>query len=438
MSSDAIALPVAAPTGKVPLGRLACASMIGTTLEWYDFTIYNTMAALIFNRVFFPSVDPFSGILLAFSTYAVGYVSRPLGGVVFGHLGDKLGRRAVLVITLALMGATTAAMGLLPSYAVIGVWSPVLLVTLRFVQGVALGGEWAGAVLLALEHGSPDRRGLNGAWTQTGTAGGTILATAAITALTATLSDAQFLAWGWRLPFLASLALVIFGLWIRRGVDETPMFKELEAENRKAEAPVGDVLRYHWRRLLIAGGCRVGSDVLYALIVVFTLSYATTVLNMPREMVLRGILVGSVFNAVGVLLFGRVSDLIGRRVVYGVGAVLGIAFTFLYFPLLDTGSAFVFAAAATVGWGVIHAMMFGTQAAFIAEQFATPVRYTGASLAYTFAGIVGGGFAPLLMAFLYQRFGTTTAVAWYVAAALCVSLAAVLASKETAKRPLED
>jgi MFS family permease len=437
MSSDAIALQVAAQPGKVRFGRLACASMIGTMLEWYDFTIYNTMAALIFNRVFFPSVDPLTGILLAFSTYAVGYVSRPLGGVVFGHLGDRLGRRAVLVITLALMGATTGAMGLLPSYAGIGVFSPLLLVALRFVQGVALGGEWAGAVLLALEHGRPDRRGLNGAWTQIGPSGGTLLATAAIAILTSELKDADFLAWGWRIPFLASLALVAFGLWLLNGVPETPMFEEIEKTNRKADAPIAEVLRKHWRRLLIAGGCRVGSDVVYALIVVFALTYLTTVLLLSRELALRAVLIAAAVNALCVPLFGLLSDIIGRRVVYGGGALLAAVFAFGYFAMLNTKSEPLIVSAAVLGL-VCHAMMFGPQASFVTEQFATPVRYTGASLAYTFAGIVGGGFAPLLMAFLYQRFGTTTAVALYVVAALGVTLAAVLASKETANRPLED
>ena len=411
--------------------------MIGTTLEWYDFTIYNTMAALIFNRVFFPSADPLNGILLAFSTYAVGYVSRPLGGVVFGHLGDQLGRRAVLVITLALMGATTAAIGLLPSYATAGVLSPLLLVTLRFVQGVALGGEWAGAVLLALEHGWQDRRGLSGAWTQMGPSGGTLLATGAIAMLTSQLDDLDFVTWGWRIPFLASALLVAFGLWLRNGVPETPMFEQLEAANRKAEAPVGDVLQKHWRKLLIAGGCRVGSDVVYALIVVFALTYLTTVLHLSRELALGAVLIAAAVNAFCVPLFGLLSDIVGRRVVYGTGALLAAVFAFGYFAMLDTRSESLIVGAAALGL-VFHAMMFGPQAAFVTEQFPTPVRYTGASLAYTFAGIVGGGFAPLLMAFLYQRFGTPTAVAWYVAAALGVTLTAVLASKETAKRPLED
>jgi MFS family permease len=436
MSSDAITAAIAAKPSKARFARLACASMIGTVLEWYDFTIYNTMAALIFNQVFFPSFDPLVGVLLAFSTYAVGYVSRPLGGVVFGHLGDKLGRRAVLVITLALMGVTTGAMGLLPSYAAIGAASPLLLVALRFVQGVALGGEWAGAVLLSMEHGRADRRGLNASWTQVGPSGGTLIATAAIAGLTTQLSNAEFLAWGWRVPFIASLVLVAFGLWVRGGVEETPMFRELEASHRKAEAPVGDVLRHHWRRLLIAAGCRVGSDVHFALIVVFSLTYLTTVLHLSRELALKAVLIGAAFNAVCVPLFGLLSDLVGRRIVYGAGAVLAVLFAFVYFPLLDTTSERLVVLASVAGL-LIHAMMFGPQAAFVAEQFATPVRYTGASLAYTFAGVIGGGFAPLLMASLYQRFGTTTAVSSYIAAALAITLTAILAANETANRPLD-
>jgi len=292
-------------------------------------------------------------------------------------------------------------------------------------------------VLLAMEHGRQDRRGLNASWTQMGPSGGTLLATAVIAILASQLRDAEFFRWGWRVPFILSLVLVIFGLWLRNGVPETPMFEELEKNNRKAEAPVGEVLHHHWRRLLIAGGCRVGSDVIYALIVVFALTYLTTVLQLSRQLALRAVLFGAAVNALCVPLFGLLSDRLGRRVVYGTGAVLAGVFVFLYFPLLNTRSEPLIVLAAILGL-VCHAMMFGPQGAFITEQFATPVRYTGASLAYTFAGIVGGGFAPLLMAFLYQRFGTTTAVSWYVAAALGVTLAAVLASKETANRPLED
>ena len=406
MSSDAIALPVVGKQKKALPARLAGASMVGTMLEWYDFSIYNTMAALIFNQVFFPSVDPLAGVLLSFSTYAVGYISRPFGGVVFGRLGDKLGRRTVLVLTLVLMGITTAAIGLLPTYAAIGAWSPALLVALRFVQGVALGGEWAGAVLLSVEHGRQDRRGLNGSWTQIGVHGGILLATAAIAVLTSTVSETDFLSWGWRVPFVASLALVGFGLWIRAGVEETPMFKQLETSNRKLEAPIGEVLRHHSRNLLISTGCRVGSDVLHGLVFIFSLTYVTTILQLPRELGLRAMVAGAVVGLLCAPFFGLLSDFVGRRIVYGSGAVLGMGFAFAFFPLMNTQSDLLIVLAVMVGI-VIHGMMWGPQASFVAEQFSTPVRYTGASLAYTFAGVVGGGFAPLLMAWLYQRFGAT-------------------------------
>ena len=246
--AESIGLPSAHPK------RLALASVIGTTLEYYDFTIYNTMAALVFSQLFFPSVDPMVGTMLAFSTYAIGYLSRPLGGLFFGRLGDKIGRRAVLVITLIIMGLTTATIGLLPTYGSAGILAPLLLITLRFVQGVALGGEWAGAVLLAVEHGRQDQRGLNASWTQMGPALGTLLGTGLIYGFTSLMDNETFLAWGWRVPFLLSLVLVTFGLWVRSGVEESPMFKQLEEAHTKAEAPVKEVVTNHWRRLLLAGG----------------------------------------------------------------------------------------------------------------------------------------------------------------------------------------
>lgn len=423
--------------GKVSTERLAVASSVGTTLEWYDFTVYNTLAALIFNRLFFPSFDPLSGTILAFSTYAVGYVSRPIGGVLFGHLGDKLGRRFVLVVTLILMGLTTGLMGLLPTYASIGILSPILLVALRFVQGVALGGEWAGAVLVAVEHGAQDKRGRNASWTQLGPSLGTLLATASISLTTYLLSSDAFLAWGWRLPFLVSLLLVGFGLWVRRGVEETPMFKELEESGGKAKTPVGEVVRLWWRRLLIAGGVRVGSDVLFALLYVFSLTYVTTVLNLSRTVALTAIMIATPINAVMILFFAILSDRVGRRPVYGFGAVLAMAWAFGFFVLMNTAHPVLIVSATVIGV-IMHSAMFGPQAAFVVEQFPTRVRYAGSSLAYTLAGIVGGGFAPLIIASLFRAYHTSRAISLYVVASLCVTGIALLFAHETGRSPLEE
>jgi len=417
-------------------GRLAAASMVGTSLEWYDFTVYNTLAALVFNRLFFPSVDPLAGTILALSTYAVGYVSRPLGGFVFGNLGDRIGRRAVLMLTLLLMGVTTALMGVLPTYASAGIASPLLLVALRFVQGIALGGEWAGAVLLSVEHGDQKRRGFNASWTQVGPSLGTLLGTGFIALITLALSSDDFLAWGWRVPFIASVLLVGFGLWVRRGVEETPQFEQLSQAHATAKVPVAEVLTQHWRRLLVAGGSRIGSDVLYALLVVFTLTYVTTVLHLSRTTALTAVLIGTACNAATVPLFGALSDRFGRRPVYLAGTLAAIVWAFTFFVLLDSAQPLLIVLAVVVGL-VIHAAMYGPQAAFVTEQFPTRVRYAGSSLAYTLAGILGGGFAPLIIVSLYKYWGNTVAVSLYVSIALVVTGISLIVARETARRPLE-
>lgn len=416
-------------------GKLAAASSIGTALEWYDFTIYNIMAALIFNHVFFPSFDPLVGTILAFSTYAVGYVSRPLGGMLFGHLGDVLGRRFVLVTTLIVMGVTSALMGILPGYAQWGIFSPILLVLLRFIQGIALGGEWAGAVLLAMEHGRQDRRGLNASFAQVGPSCGTLFGTAIIAVITLAISPDQFQHWGWRLPFLLSLLLVFFGLWLRRGIDETPVFRALEAKKQTSHMPLKEVVLKYPKTLLIAGGSRIGSDVLYALVVVFTLTYVTTVLNLPRPLALGATMLGALANALAVPLCGILSDKFGRRPVYLAGALMGMIWAFAFFTLLDSAQPWIICLAVVVGL-LIHAVMYGPQAAFVTEQFPGHIRYAGSSLAYTLAGILGGGFAPLIIATLYSETGGTFWVSIYIVLALLITALAVGCARETAKKPL--
>ncbi|HEX7113628.1 MAG TPA: MFS transporter [Steroidobacter sp.] len=417
-------------------GRLATASIVGTTLEYYDFAVYNTLAALVFNRLFFPSFEPLSGTILAFSTFAVGYLSRPVGGFIFGSLGDRYGRRFVLVTTLIVMGVTTALMGLLPTYETAGVLSPILLVALRFVQGAALGGEWAGAVLLSVEHGKEHQRGRNASWAQMGPSLGTLLATATIATITWLLPQDAFAAWGWRLPFFASVVLVLFGLWIRIGVAETPLFRRLEQEQAKTRAPIGELVRNHWRGLLLGGGVRIGPDVLYSLVAVFSLTYVTAMLGLSRTLALVALSLGGVCNALTIPLFGALSDRYGRRAVYGGGVVAGLALALAFFPLLDTKSP-VLITLAIVAALVIHAMMYGPQAAFIAERFPTRVRYSGASLAYTLAGIVGGGIAPMMFATLVKVYGTASAVAGYVIVALLITALVLIVAHERTGEPLD-
>jgi MFS family permease len=382
------------------------------------------MAALVFNVVFFPSFDRLVGTLLAFSTYAVGYLSRPFGGFVFGHLGDRRGRRFVLVATLLVMGVATGLMGFLPTYAALGFWAPLLLVLLRFAQGAAIGGEWAGAVLLSVEHGTKRQRGRNGSFAQMGPACGTILGTGVVALITFALSPAEFESWGWRIPFWLSLGLVGFGLWLRRGVDETPVFMELEARHAIAKAPIGEVFRRHVRPLLTAIGARLGPDVMYALLVVFTLTYVTTVLGLPRSVGLTATMIAAGCNALTISYFGALSDRIGRRPVYLVGTLLSIGWAFAYFALMDTRQP-VLIAVAVAGGMILHAMMYGPQAALTIELFPARVRYAGSSLAYTLTGVIGGGFAPLIFGSLYRAYGSTIRLSLYAVTALMLTVIAL-------------
>jgi MFS family permease len=425
--------------GRVPSSRtrLAAASAIGTTLEWYDFTIYNVMAALVFNVVFFPAYEPLVGTLLAFSTYAVGYFSRPLGGLLFGHLGDRLGRRFVLVATLTSMGVASCLIGLLPSHQVWGVWSPAALVLLRFAQGAAIGGEWAGAVLLSLENSTVEGRGRSGSYAQLGPALGTILGMTMVGAVTLVMAPADFEAWGWRLPFALSALLVAFGLWLRRGVEETAAFTALQSRAAASSAPLREVARRHLRGLLISIAARAGPDVLYALVVVFTLTYVTTVLHLARPVALIATVIGAACNAVCIPVFAAWSDRIGRRPVTIAGALLSALWVFAYFRLMDSRQTQLIDIAVAGGLA-LHAMMYGPQAALIAEQFPTRVRYAGSSMAYTLTGIVAGGVAPLLFGVLYRTYRSTLPLALTVCAAMALTVVVLWGAAETAGAPLRE
>ncbi|WP_159941960.1 MULTISPECIES: MFS transporter [unclassified Nocardiopsis] len=422
-----------------PFHRVVVASLIGTTIEWYDFFLYGSAAALVFNRVFFPESDPLVGTMLAFTTYAVGFVARPLGGLVFGHFGDRIGRKRLLVLSLLLMGGATFAIGLLPTYAAVGVAAPLLLTLLRVVQGFALGGEWGGAVLLVAEHGSPRHRGFWASWPQAGAPGGNLLATAVLAVLAVAMTDAAFLSWGWRIPFLLSGVLVLIGLWIRLAVSESPVFREASERAAGAaapeRAPILGVLRDHWREALVAMGVRMAENVSYYVVTAFILVYATQQAQMPNGQVLNAVLAASAVHLVTIPAWGALSDRIGRRPVTALGAAGMALWAFAFFPLVDAGTFGSVTLAATVGL-VLHGAMYGPQAAFFSELFSTRVRYSGASVGYQLASIVAGGLAPLIATALLASFGTSTPISLYVAAMGAVTLVAVAASRETRGRDL--
>jgi len=416
--------------------RVIVASLIGTSLEWYDFFIYGTAAALVFNKLFFPSFEPLVGTLLAFATYAVGFVARPLGGVIFGHYGDKLGRKNVLVVTLLLMGSATFLIGLMPTHATIGVWAPVLLVALRFVQGLGLGGEWGGAVLMTLESGDTNRRGLNASWPQVGVPIGLLLANGVLSLMGGVTSDAAFLSWGWRVPFLLSGVLVLIGLWIRLTIAESPLFRNVEAKDTKAKAPIVEVLRRYPRQVLLAIGARVGVDVAFYTFVLFVTTYVATYLKLPKSYALNAVLIAAACQVVLIPWFGRLSDRFGRRPVYLFGAIGAAIWVFVFFALLDTGNFPLIVLGVVIAL-VFHAAMYGPQAAFIAEMFPTPIRYTGASMGYQLAGIFGGALAPIISVALLDRYDTSLVVSLYVVVVLAVTTACVLLAPETSDIDLD-
>ncbi len=418
------------------LAPVILASFIGTTIEWYDFFLSGTAAALVFNRLFFPTLDPVAGTLSAYGTFAVGFVARPLGGAVFGHYGDRLGRKTVLVWSLLVMGAATALIGLVPGYDRIGIGAPVLLVALRFVLGIGVGGEWGGAVLLAVEHSGGARRGLHGSWPQMGVPAGLLLSTGVFAALSAALPERAFLAWGWRVPFLVSVVMVALGLFIRLRILETPAFERLKEARGESAVPLLDVFRQHPREVLIGMGMRFAQNVLFYIYTVFVLSYGEKSLGYPRGVVLRGVMLLSLVGFVSIPFWSHLSDRVGRRPVYLSGALISLLLAYPFFWLFERGPQFV-PLALVLAMNVGQDMMYGPMAAYLSELFGTRVRYSGASLVYQLTSVFSGGLAPFIATLLMARYGSA-AVAGYMAGCCALTAAATWFAPETHRARLDE
>ncbi|MDE2486628.1 MAG: MHS family MFS transporter [Alphaproteobacteria bacterium] len=416
------------------LRKVVVASLIGTTIEWYDFFLYGTAAALVFNKLFFPEADPLTGTMLAFTTYALGFVARPLGGIVFGHFGDRIGRKRLLMASLLLMGLSSAAIGLLPSFASIGLAAPLLLTLLRLVQGFAVGGEWGGAVLMAAEYGDVRRRGMWAGWPQVGVPAGNLIAAAILALMARFQTNEQFLAWGWRVPFLLSIVLVAIGWWVRASLEETPVFRELETRDEALpRAPLAEALRKRPGGIAIGAGLRMGENICYYVITAFSLTYVTEVVHMTREVALNALLIGAAVECAAMPVFSWLSDRIGRRWVYAIGAGGQAIWAFAFFRMLESGATPLVIVAIVVGL-VFHGAMYGPQAAFIAELFPTRFRYSGASFAYQATSVIAGSLAPIIAVALFKQTHSATPIAIYVAAACAISVVSALVARETKGR----
>jgi MFS transporter, MHS family, shikimate and dehydroshikimate transport protein len=423
--------PGISPAAAMPrIGTIAFAGTIGTIIEWYDFLIYGTAAALVFNGQFFPNVDPRIGTLAALGTFAVGFLARPLGGAVFGHFGDRLGRKSMLMLTMICMGLSTAAIGLLPNHARIGIAAPMLLVLLRVLQGVALGGEWGGASLMVLEHAPPNRRGLFGSLVQVGFPIGLVSASAIFSLITM-LPDGDFKSWGWRVPFVISILLIAVGLFVRARLPETPVFETIKARGQIIRAPLIEILLKNPRSFLVAVGLKLSEVSWVYMLTIFVVIYATAKLGLPKPLMLNAIVLAALLELFTIPLFGYVSDLCGRRSLYFAGVAFTIIFAFPLFWLLNMKTPAIVVITMVIALNLGHGLMFAPESTYFPELFGPNVRYSGASFGFQISAAIGGGFAPIIATALAAYTGSTAGVSIMLILLALVTLTAALFAHET-------
>ncbi|WHY96657.1 MFS transporter [Peribacillus simplex] len=423
---------------KKQMRRILVASLVGSSIEWFDYFLYGTVAALVFNQLFFVNEDPTIGLLLSYASFALAFFIRPFGGVIFSHIGDRIGRKKTLVLTLSLMGVATFGMGLLPTYQAVGIWAPILLITLRLVQGLGIGGEWGGALLLAVEYAPAEKRGLFGAIPQMGVTIGMLLGTVALSIMTQ-LPESAFMTWGWRLPFIFSALLVFFGLWIRKGIDETPSFKKVKESGEVPKLPIVETLKNYWREVLIAVGAKVVETAPFYIFSTFVVSYATSNLGFSRTATLTAVMTATIITTILIPFMGKLSDTIGRKKLFIVGTIGMALFAFPYFWLLQQKSVLLLIVATVIGLGVIWAPITAVLGTMFSEIFDAKIRYTGITLGYQIGAALAGGTAPLVATALLNRFNNSyVPVAIYIIFASLLSLAAIWAVKDRSNQKLDE